>query len=326
MTVLFDTALVPPEQRFEFWCDAQRHLYHPLLIRRSTDRPFWARVSGHDLLGIQITRIVSEGSRVLRTAKTIAQADPETFTLIIGLRGEFMVAQADRVAVCGPGDMAATDSSRPYVIQSRRPIEALTFGLPKVLLRPHVDRICGRSATTIPGTAGRSELVRSYLCKLVGAFETEDVARDESEFAESVVSLVRALYTGDPQERHGLQAGTQRDLLHRIKSYITANLSDPDLDPERIARAHYISRRHLYGLFEKQGPGVQAWIRKQRLERCARDLRDPAQRHETIFAIATRWGFTSPSHFSRVFQAAYGLSPREYREAAAEPSRLDGRG
>ncbi|MFJ9520782.1 AraC family transcriptional regulator [Kitasatospora sp. NPDC101801] len=29
--------------------------------------------------------------------------------------------------------------------------------------------------------------------------------------------------------------------------------------------------------------------------------------------VARRWGFVNPAHFSRVFRAAYGVSPREWR-------------
>ncbi|WP_435812131.1 AraC family transcriptional regulator [Streptomyces olivaceoviridis] len=31
--------------------------------------------------------------------------------------------------------------------------------------------------------------------------------------------------------------------------------------------------------------------------------------------MAHRWGFTSPSHFSRVFRATYGVSPAEWRNS-----------
>ena len=30
-------------------------------------------------------------------------------------------------------------------------------------------------------------------------------------------------------------------------------------------------------------------------------------------AVAQRWGFVNPAHFSRAFRAAYGVSPREWR-------------
>ncbi|KJY36597.1 hypothetical protein VR45_10995 [Streptomyces sp. NRRL S-495] len=36
-------------------------------------------------------------------------------------------------------------------------------------------------------------------------------------------------------------------------------------------------------------------------------------------AVAGRWGFVSTSHFSRVFRAAYGVTPREWQAGAREP-------
>jgi AraC-like DNA-binding protein len=83
-----------------------------------------------------------------------------------------------------------------------------------------------------------------------------------------------------------------------------------------IAAAHYISLRALYTLFETQQTSVAGWIRERRLERCRRDLADPALRERSVSAIAARRGLTDPAHFSRAFRAAYGLPPTEYRRAA----------
>ena len=53
------------------------------------------------------------------------------------------------------------------------------------------------------------------------------------------------------------------------------------------------------------------WIRAARLERCRRDLLDPALGDQTILAIASRWGLPGPQHFSRLFRATYGCSPSD---------------
>ena len=51
---------------------------------------------------------------------------------------------------------------------------------------------------------------------------------------------------------------------------------------------------------------MSEWIRRARLERCRRDLADPALARETILAVATRWGMPDAAHFSRMFRATYG--------------------
>ncbi|MEV6342924.1 helix-turn-helix transcriptional regulator [Actinoplanes sp. NPDC051851] len=76
-----------------------------------------------------------------------------------------------------------------------------------------------------------------------------------------------------------------------------------------VAAAHHISVRRLHQLFRHEPLTVAAQIRHDRLERCRDDL---AAGRGTVSAIAARWGFGDPAHFSRLFRAAYGCPPREY--------------
>ena len=112
----------------------------------------------------------------------------------------------------------------------------------------------------------------------------------------------------------------QRALLQRSHAFVEQRLGDPELTPATIAGAHYISVRYLYRLFEGEPAGVAGWVRQRRLERCRRDLLDPALAARPVSAIAARWGLANASHFSRAFRAAYGLSPVEYRALAGRPS------
>ena len=73
--------------------------------------------------------------------------------------------------------------------------------------------------------------------------------------------------------------------------------------------AHALSLRSLHKLFEPHETTVAGWVRRRRLERCRRDLVDPALRSRLVSAIGARWGLANPAHFSRLFRAAYGLSP-----------------
>ncbi len=73
------------------------------------------------------------------------------------------------------------------------------------------------------------------------------------------------------------------------------------------------------GLAEAQGTTVAAWIRHRRLERCRKDLADPAFSTAPVSAVAVRWGLPDSAHFSRLFRRTYGLPPAEYRRACLTP-------
>ncbi|WP_351233822.1 helix-turn-helix domain-containing protein [Streptomyces sp. NPDC002133] len=99
-----------------------------------------------------------------------------------------------------------------------------------------------------------------------------------------------------------------------IHAFIQQHLGEPDLSPGTIAAAHNISLCSLHRLFRDQGQTVAGWIRARRLERCRRVLADPLMHSTPVRAVAARWGFTDPAHFSRAFRAAYGHSPKDYRQ------------
>jgi len=114
---------------------------------------------------------------------------------------------------------------------------------------------------------------------------------------------------GTPEARRHAQVTT-------IQAFIQRHLGDPRLSPAMIAAAHHMSLRSLQQLFHDQGLTVAAWIRQRRLERCRRDLADPALVSRPVAAIAGRWGFSSAGDFSRAFPAVHGLPPAEYRMSA----------
>lgn len=99
----------------------------------------------------------------------------------------------------------------------------------------------------------------------------------------------------------------------RIHAFIEQHLGEQGLTPGAIAVAHHISVRCLHRLFEPQNTTVAAWIRHRRLERCRKELADPALGALPVSAVAARWGLTESAHFSRLFRATYGMAPTDYR-------------
>jgi AraC-like DNA-binding protein len=106
--------------------------------------------------------------------------------------------------------------------------------------------------------------------------------------------------------------------------YIELHLQDADLSAETIADAHHISVRQLYKIWARSAElSLSAWIIAARLEAARRDLSRPHPQAATIGAVARRWGFSDPTHFSRRFRTAFGVSPRQWSSVhAPRPARL----
>ena len=130
----------------------------------------------------------------------------------------------------------------------------------------------------------------------------------------SAFDLITALISDELQAR--TTRGSHQITAHTIAQYVDAHLDDPELTTDRVARAHFISSRQLQYLMSEEGTTLSAYIRERRLERCRVDLKDPSRAGMAIIDIASGWGFSDPSHFSRLFRAAYGLTPRAYRQQA----------
>jgi AraC-like DNA-binding protein len=110
---------------------------------------------------------------------------------------------------------------------------------------------------------------------------------------------------------------TQRGTLgDRIRAYVADHLRDPHLSLDSIAKHLNSSKRSLHRAVSSSSSSIHDLIWHQRLDRCRRDLLDPALDHLTILTIASRWGLPGAQHFSRLFRAAYGRSPREVRREA----------
>lgn len=327
MTLLIDTGVVPARERLDFWWEESWGAYHPLQIRSAARERFFARMWAHELGPLGFFRIAAAPNAMARTSKAIAVADPECLHVSVVQRGRLATSQEGRHAVGRPGDVVSYDTSRPVVCRADVPFEVLVVRVPHDLLGPEAERIAGHTAIRIHGGNGFARPAVSFLRGLFGGLEDGTIRPADAPGAvDCVLGLVRSLYGRPCAAREPTGLRSRAEILLNVKSYIGANLGNPDLDPAEIARASFISTRYLHKLFEGEGMSVGQWIRSERLDRCRRDLADPTLRSQTILEIASRWGLTGPQHFSRLFRSAHGCSPSDYRRAAAGGRDVTGRG
>lgn len=168
----------------------------------------------------------------------------------------------------------------------------------------------------------------SALAPLLAACFTdlgEAAADDGVTDANSLVqaSLVQALAHLALMERGILRPGSRRGQaalrtarLSQARHLIARHLQDPDLAPIMVADQLGVSVRHLHMLFETAEKSFSQTVTDERLKQSRRLIREAPER--LIADIATAGGFESLATYYRVFNAAYGMAPGDFRARGPE--------
>jgi AraC-like DNA-binding protein len=265
---------------------------------------------------IHLVTIAADPHVVRRTKTLIRRADPEFYKLSLQISGHGMLSQGDRQALLSPGDFVVYDTSEPYELAFAESFRMVVLMFPRALMQVPGSSMRQMVATKFTGASGLGSVISPFIMGLAGQAAACSVPAG-ARMADAVIDMLSANLMEELTATDHIGGGAhQAVLLRRIRAYIEENLSDPDLDPTAIARAHHISPRYLRKLFEAEGDSVARWVRARRLEHCRRDLPRVDLASRTVSAVGASWGLTDAAHFSRLFKATYGLSPREYRSSS----------
>ncbi|WP_200213273.1 helix-turn-helix domain-containing protein [Micromonospora coerulea] len=313
---VFDTQLVPAADRFDRWADFVVGA-GPASIWTDRSVPFDAVAQLIDLDGVHLTSFRYPTLRTRRTARQIRQADPEMFQLALPIAGFSAISQARNESTIDRTAFTFFDTSRPYEAEHRAPDTAYTsticLHIPHARLPLSPDRVNRLLAAVMPAEQGMGRLLAQFL-KQVVTHPEQYASAEAPRLGEVALDLVCATLARHADAATCLPPETREQVTRlQVTEFIERHLAQPDLDPETVARAHHVSLRTLHRLFADGDETVAGLIRRRRLERCRRDLRNPVLRDQPIHVIAARWGFRDPAHFSRAFRAAYGVPARDYR-------------
>jgi AraC-like DNA-binding protein len=288
-----------------------RDSFVPLKVTPHSSKEFQGIMRSAGADDVQLTDIRAMAHDVERTPRLIGDGDAPLVKVSLMLVGTCLLIQDGREAVLTPGDLAVYDTTRPYTLEFDKDFRSMVLMFPRHLLALPPDLIRELTAVRIAGTGGLGAVVTPFLSQL-GTNLDQFAGSTGARLAHNALDLMTTVFIrelgldDEPTDPH-------RALMRRICAYIDRHLDATDLSPATIASAHFISTRHLHGLFKEQGTTVSTWVRTRRLEQCRRDLINPALADYAVTVIAARWNFNDAAHFSRAFKAMYGVSPSEYR-------------
>ena len=276
------------------------------------ERPFMGRIEYGALGEMLLCKVTSTNHRFTRSLTTPTPTLPIPAMLVSVSRGSCKFVQRGRTCILTPGDWTLIDTNQPhgYAITSPE-IEAFVIMLP----RPSDAAIVALCELGVArrwnGRTGLSRVLHAMVNESFG--EMRRLPRFSGRKLGAAITAMAWDALREQIETPPV-IGHRDELSIRVKACIEAQLDDPELSVERIAHACNISVRGLHRLFAEDPAGsVSSYLWQRRLIRCADAFRDLSQVHRSITDVCFSYGFSSTSHFSRLFKDRFGVPPVRYR-------------
>ncbi|MFF9810677.1 helix-turn-helix domain-containing protein [Streptomyces coeruleorubidus] len=317
MSIVLSTASVPAAERLDYWHEVISQTYDQLAsvrlnVSTPTEAPYNGVLRSHQIGSMQVATTEADPLQVRQTTRGVAGADTDYLSVCLQERGLLVIDQADSQTLLRPGSLTFFDTVRPYTVSYPEPFRMHVIQVPRWMVGVREADLRRVTAVSMDTDSETAALVIPFLSRLATR-----AASHPQQIGDLLVRNAADLLTTLVTERMGRDVtDTDATLRLRVKTFMDRHLADPGLSPQTIAAAHHMSVRHLHRLFEAEETTVSRWIQHRRLEACRRELGRPGRHGPAVTAIAHRFGFSSPTSFSRAFRAAYGMSPREWRAAA----------
>jgi AraC-like DNA-binding protein len=297
------TCGLAPRKQIQCWTEALEDLCGHFDIDPLQASSLEARINYATVSRLKVCRIEVSQHRVSHSVSRARLSDHPYVKILFQTHGISYFEQDGRRIELMPGDCLAYDVSSPHTIVSPTLTRHDVVIVPKELLRERGFRSARMSACKLSARAGTGRIAHDFVRA------TLDEATKLSPYsaigvADSLIDLLLLpLRDADMMfDRVGPEA-----VYVRAQGFIREHLRDPDLCIDRISMALGCTKRYLHMVFSDRGMTVSDYIWQARLHNCRQELE--TQPGKTITDVAFSWGFSSSSHFSRVFRKYFGIVP-----------------
>jgi len=297
------TAGLGPKKQIQCWSDALTDLcgqfeVDPLEASRLDGRINYTTVSK-----LKLCQIEASQHRIAHTVPRSKSSEHPYVKILFQTLGVSYFEQNGIQMQIRPGDCLAYDVSCPHTIISPALTRHEVVIVPKELLRERGFHFGKMSACKLSALTGTGRIAHDFVHAVFDE-AAKLSANSAMGVADSLIDLLLLpLREADTTfDRVGPEA-----MYVRAQAFIREHLRDPDLSIDQISTALGCTKRYLHMLFSERGMTVSDYIWRARLQHCRQELE--AHAGKTITDVAFSWGFSSSSHFSRVFRKCYGVVP-----------------
>ncbi|KIZ44500.1 MULTISPECIES: helix-turn-helix domain-containing protein [Rhodopseudomonas] len=292
-----------PRKQIQCWTDALFDLCGRFEIDPLQAASLEARISYATVSRLKLCRIEVSQHRVVHPLSRATASDHPYVKILFQTHGVSYFEQDGRHIELMPGDGLAYDVQSPHTIVSPALTRHDVVIVPKELLRERGFRSARMPACKLSARAGAGRIAHDFV-RVTLDEATKLSPRNALGVADSLIDLLLLpLRDADIMaDRVGPEA-----MYLRAQGFIREHLRDPELCIDQISMALGCTKRYLHMLFSDRGMTVSDFIWQARLHNCRQELE--TQPGKSVTDVAFSWGFSSSSHFSRLFRKYFGVVP-----------------
>jgi len=305
---------VEPHDRFDYWREVRAKGLFGVTAELEHERraDFYGQFSLHQVGGGALVELKASHYTVERSTADIAYAPGDSICVYqqLGSGGWFGGMRSSDFAIAN-GSFATSHTDLPY---RTAPLGAGGFHLRILKIPvssvPAQDKRVRELGPRIFNDNTLAPMLSACFADL-GEAAADDGASDATALVQALAHLAlieRGIVR--PGSRRG-QAALRTARLSRARRLIAHHQQNPDLAPTMVADQLGVSVRHLHILFETAAKSFSQTVTDERLKQSRRLMREAPER--LISDVAAACGFESLATYYRVFYAAYGMAPGDFR-------------
>jgi AraC family transcriptional regulator, positive regulator of tynA and feaB len=292
-----------PQKQVQCWSDALTDLCGQFDVDPLEASSLEGRINYTTLSQLKLCQIEASQHRIAHTVSSVRLSEHPFVKILFQTHGISYFEQSGHRIEVMPGDCLAYDVSCPHTIVSPALTRHEVVIVPKELLRERGFRLSKLSACKLSARAGTGRIAHDFVHAVF-----DEAAKLSPYNAIGVAdSLIDLLLLPLREADATFDRGGAEATYIRAQFFIREHLRDPELSIDQISAALGCTKRYLHMLFSDRGMTVSDYIWQARLQHCRQELE--TQAGKTITDVAFSWGFSSSSHFSRLFRKYFGIVP-----------------
>lgn len=302
----FSTRGLEESSRVELWEQHNARALVGLECRTLTEDALEASEINLELSRLQFARVSANAHVVERTTRHISATPADGVTLYFTLFGESFFYYRDGVHLLRPGSLLVCDVNEPFMRGFAHGLQELVVRIPESTFDELSDAPVPRHPITVnfsnvPGANAHAAALAMLVKSTLGS-----TVRDLSGAEDEAMGLLRAIFS--QSEAQGANAHRRQAL-----AFVDQHFRDSRLSVGQVANAVGVSERHLSRIFAETGTGLARVILEKRLDLSRRILKSPDAAVRSVKAVAAYCGFSSHSHFTRVYRERFEETPAQTR-------------